>query len=519
MKFARPLFVAILVMALAEASFAFDRCETLSHDPGKLSRELSTAAILRSPVKYHDLARSIRLETTNPGDTLTPFAADQQGTKFIVFPPLFANVACKIAFAEYLIADGIQRDAYDQAAEAAAKCFDAGGSQKRCLVGFANELARRYGNAFAGITPDEKEVAFSIYEATLHQIMMHEYAHHFLDHFSRIRVQQVTRVDAEFEADFFAVMNGVQSAEPPSAMYYFFNGLAEIERHTKKLATPDYESGRCRSGNVVNITGFFGVTPMLLVDAAFGGGSNFRRSSPSQVRAFAKKQSTGAPPALISGSCGRIAKVALGAAYEELKILYGRMDKDLDFLFAKEEDVARANRLLRDLAEMSVKFRYMDGIAAKSMSMMLRSRGLEGRELTPLVGQVDRLLNTPAVADKFLSGDYGRLLQAQGLSILQERVDLTAKSRMDRSYALFQRAVFYNPDQHEAWMNLAMIAVKRGDCAAASRFVNRAIDTYTENKDDHRKSLEAFASTMKKLSIDPEACRKVGAEFHPYPGL
>jgi Tfp pilus assembly protein PilF len=90
---------------------------------------------------------------------------------------------------------------------------------------------------------------------------------------------------------------------------------------------------------------------------------------------------------------------------------------------------------------------------------------------------------------------------------------------MDRSYALFQRAVFYNPDQHEAWMNLAMIAVKRGDCAAASRFVNRAIDTYTENKDDHRKSLEAFASTMKKLSIDPEACRKVGAEFHPYPGL
>jgi tetratricopeptide (TPR) repeat protein len=161
----------------------------------------------------------------------------------------------------------------------------------------------------------------------------------------------------------------------------------------------------------------------------------------------------------------------------------------------------------------------MDGIAAKSMSMMLRSRGLEGRELTPLVGQVDRLLNTPAVADKFLSGDFGRLLQAQGLSILQERVDLTAKSRMDRSYALFQRAVFYNPDQHEAWMNLAMISFKRGDCAAAARFADRAVDTYADNKDSHRKSIEAVASSMKKLSLDPQACRTAAAEFHPYPGL
>ncbi len=517
MKLARPLFAAIFVMTLAQATFAFDRCETLSNDPGKLSRELSNAAIQRSPVKYHDLARSIRLETTSPEDKLTPFAADQGGTKRIVFPPLFANVACKIALAVYLTIEDVQRAAFDQAAKAAAKCFDAGGTQKRCLVGFANELARRYGNAFAGMSDENKSVAFTIYEGTMHQILIHEYAHHFLDHFARIRANQVTRVDAEFEADFFAIMNGVQSAEPPSAMYYFFDALAKIEGNTQKLETPDYESGWCRSSNVESITGFTGAAPMLLVDAAFGGGYAFRRSSPSQVRAEAKRLFTGTPPALSPGSCGRIAKVALGDAFEELRRLYTRMEKDLEFLFAKKEDVARANLLLRDLAEMSVSFRYMDGIAAKSMSLMLRSRGLDGRKLTPLVGRVDRLLDTPAVADKFLSGDFGRLLQAQGLAVLQERADLAAKARMDRSYSLFQRAVFYNPAQSEAWANLALIAFKRGDCAAAARFADRSVETLTE--EEQLESAKLFASEMKKLSFDPEACRREGAKFHPYSGL
>ncbi|MEO0248593.1 MAG: hypothetical protein ABIN58_03405 [candidate division WOR-3 bacterium] len=457
--------------------------------------------------------------TTGPSDGLIPFAAEQQGTKFVVFPALFAKVTCKIALAEFLINEGAQPEPFDQAAEAAAKCLDAGGSQRTCFVGFADELARRYGKAFAGLSADVKETAFGIHKATLYQIMMHEYAHHFLDHLARIRAQKVARVDAEFEADLFAVMNGILAAEPASAMFYFFNGISEIEGSAKKFTTPDYESGSCRASNVGNITAFVGIAPLLIVDAAGGGGYTLRRNSASQMRSVIGEQFAKGKPALAPGSCGRVARVALGDALEELKQLYTRVEKDLDFLFSKQKelDTARANRLLADLAEMSKQFRYMDGLAAKSLAAMLRGWGIRGQSRKLLLGQVDRLLDTKAVTDSFLSEDFGILLQVQGVTTLQERVDLTAQSRMDRSFLLLQRSVSYNPALSDAWMNLAFIAFKRGDCAAAAQFADRAAQTSTV--EDQRKSTEFFVSKMRELSPDPEACRAQGIKFHPYPGL
>jgi hypothetical protein len=386
-------------------------------------------------------------------------------------------------------------------------------------VGFANELARRYGKAFAELPFDKQQTAFGIYLATLYQIMMHEYAHHFLDHFARIKAQKLTRVDAEFEADLFAVMNGIQAAEPASAMYYFFQGIADIERRTEKLATQDYESGYCRASNVDYITRFIQDGPMLLVDSALGGGYVFKRSSPAYVRSRATEVFSGTPPALDTEHCGRIANVALDDVSKELRQLYGRMEPDLDFLFTKEKDwnVLRANRLVSDLAKMSEHFRYMDGIAVKSIALMLRGWGLKDRDLTPLIGPVDRLLDTDAVIGSFLSEDFGRLLQAHGLAILQEPGDNSTQWRMDRSFSLFERAVSYNPSQSEAWANLAIIAFKRGDCPAAAGFAERAVQTLTE--DNMRESAQFFASKMNELAPDPERCRTAASQFHPYPGL
>ena len=519
MRFSRHLFAAFFMTTLTEVAFAFDKCETFPSDPVELSHEIAARVNKRAPVKYHPLVPTIKLVTSSLGEKLSPFADEQQGKKFIVLPPLFAKVACQIALAQFLRIEGIQEDAFDQASKAAANCFDAGGSQKSCIVGFANELARRYGKAFAGLPVDKQQTAFGIYAATLHQIMMHEYAHHFLDHFARIKAQKLTRADAEFEADLFAVMNGVQAAEPASAMYYFFQGIADVERHTEKLATPDYESGYCRASNVDYITRFIQDGPMLLVDSALGGGYVLKRNSPSYVRSRATEVFSGALPALDTGYCGRIAKVALGDASKELRQLYGRMETDLDFLFAKEKDwdVLRANRLLSDLAEMSEHFRYMDGIAVKSIALMLRGWGLKGRDLTPLIGPVDRLLDTDSVTGSFLSEDFGRLLQAHGMAILQEPGDNSAQWRMDRSFSLFERAVSYNPSQSEAWMNLAFIAFKRGDCAKAARFADRAVETLTQ--EDMRESTQFFASKMNELSPDPKRCRTAASQFHPYPGL
>ena len=507
-----PLVVA------AQGALAFDACNVAS-DPAHLGQELRDIAAARSPVRYHKLARSIRLITTDTGDRLMPGGGEQQNIKFILFPALFVKVTCEIALAMYLNLEGVEPDAFDQAARRAAQCRDAGGTQKTCLAGFADELDRRYSKAFKTLPAGDLQVAFGIYEATLHQIMMHEYAHHFLGHLDRIANQQVSRIDAEFEADLFAITNGVQGGEPVSAMYYLFSGLADIENYSKKSTTEDYESAFCRSRNVENIVAYLKIAPLMLVDAAMGGHAYLSRSSPSLIRTELDKQFAEPPPGLKPGSCGRIAEQTLFDTREELKQLYVRMEKDLDFLFATggNLDVERANRLLHDLSQMSQSLRYMDGIAAKCVALVLRGWGIKGRNLTPLVDEVDRLLDTQAVTQHFLSEDFGRLLQAQGLAILQERVDMAPQVRLDRSYSALKRAVNYNPAQTEVWMNLAMIAFKRGDCASASRFAEHSVMTNTEK--DERKTAQFFATKMKEFSGDPEACRLAGAGFHPYKGL
>jgi hypothetical protein len=85
---------------------------------------------------------------------------------------------------------------------------------------------------------------------------------------------------------------------------------------------------------------------------------------------------------------------------------------------------------------------------------------------------------------------------------------------MDRSFSLLQRAVSYNPALSEAWMNLAFIAFKRGDCATAARFADRAVQTLT--KEDLRESTQFFASEMNQLSPNSEDCRTEASKFHPY---
>ena len=513
---------AFLAIALASAAFAYDRCDEAINNPSNLAQQLRSAALARTPVKYFEVARSIEL-LTQPfnKESFIPFATEQQGRKIIVVPAQFVLVVCKLAIAEYFEIKTSQQSTFDRAAGIAAKCLDDGGSRSTCLVGFANDLASQYQKSFASLPAGEQRFAFSLYEAAILQIVMHEYGHHLLNHVNRIKAQQLARIDAEFEADLFAVLNGVQVGEPSSAMYYVFRPLSDVEGHTSKLATNDYESSACRASNVENITGFTGIAPVVLVDASFGGGYSLQKDSPALFRSMGQKQFSGGTPSLRPGSCGRIAKVALGTTYEELRRMYLRMEADVDLLFAagNQVDTARMVRLLNDLSGMAANFQYLDSTAAKSMALILRRWGLRGRPLTPLLPSTDRFLSSPAVAGNFMSDDLGRILQAQGLAVLQERTNLAVQPRLEQAYALLQRAVVYNPAQTEAWENLAFIAFKRGDCAAAAGFAEKSIATYTGAKKDDVEGTRFFADAMKKMSADPRTCAAEGAKFHPYPGL
>ncbi len=509
------LLAVILIVAVPQGALAFDACKGVDN-PTQLKEVLGREAIAQSPVQYFDLARSIRLIVQDFGDISMPRIGEQQQIKFILLPPVFTKVACELVLATFLNLDGVQPDAIDQAARTTAKCLDGGGSQKACLVGFAADLDRRYTQAFNALSDKDRGVALQIFGSALHQIIMHEEAHHFLNHFERIDKQKLSRIDAEFEADLFAITNAVQAGEPESAMYYIFFPLSLIEHYTNKFTTEDYESANCRALNVENITGYLGIAPMMLFDAAFGGHALFRDNSPSTVRVDLGKQFAQASPDLKPGSCGHIAHVHLVDMRQELRQLYMRMEPDLDFLFAQQInlDAARASRLLRDLSEMSKRFRYMDGVAAKCIAFIIRAWEIKGRPITPLIDSVEQVPNTQAVTEHFLSEDFGRLLLEQGLAILQERIDMPPQDRLERSFFVLERAVNFNPALSEAWQNLALIAFKRADCVAASRFAERAVETFTDP--EGLKAVEFFASTMKTFSHDPEKCRKEGAQYSLY---
>ena len=519
MKLLTLFFTILLFLPLAHRAMAADICSGVTEDPVELGGNMSRMAAMRAPAKYLELARGITVVTAVPGDALIPYATEQQGRKVIVFPPSFALTVCKMAFATYLHNSGVQNADFDQAAARAARCLDTVGSLRTCLIRFSDDLMLRYRPSLQQMSLQDQKTAFGIYQATLNQIAMHEYAHLFLDHFSRIRNHEIARIDAEFEADLFAVLNGVESGEPESAMYYFFDGMASIEQHTSKFTTQDYESGSCRAGNIENITAFLGISPIVALDASYGGGFTLQHNSPDVMRSFGRKELEGAVPKLEAGACGRIAKAALPEAFGELQRLYSRLEKDADFLFSQEKnlDPARANFLVRDLAQMSVEFRYLQGLAAKTVALLLRRWGIRGHPLTPLVGQIDRLVNTPAINGNFESEDLGRLLLSQGIAILQERRDLPPATRQGESFELLRRAVFYNPAEAEGWQNLAFISFMRGNCKQAATFADKAAATLspTESQDTHQ-SVEFFAARMKQWSMQPETCQKEGSNFHPY---
>lgn len=511
----------ILYASLSTApmtGWGFADCDTMFESTEALAQQLTVEAVRRAPVKYHEHARNIVVLAREVPGHIVPFATQQQGTDLIVVPPDFVPVMCKIALSTFLKLDGRQAAHYEAASAAAGQCLDQGGSLPQCLHAYAEDLAAGYESEYARLSDDVRRTALNIARSTLNQIVMHEYAHHFLNHFSRIQTGALARIDAEFEADLFCVLNGVQAAEPPSATYYFFAGVESIERHSARTHTPDYESAQCRAGNVDNITGVFGIAPMVLLDASYGGGFTLRRNSADVVHRVAQ-QALPAQPRAATGACSRIGAVALPDAYQELRLLYARIDQDADVLLDDREqfDTARALALMEDVSRMSEDFRYMRGVAAKSTALVLRRWGLDGRDLSPLLAKMETRLDPAHLGDELLSEDYGRILQALGLAMLQERQDVAVDARLSRSHALLEQAVVYNPAQSEAWVNLAFIALKQGDCSRAAEYADWAADTASEEQ--HRQSSRQLAAAMRSFAEQPSVCLAQGQRFHPYPGL
>lgn len=515
MKYFR-IFLAGVCILLANSAQAFQECDNIARDSRFNERRLKTNLLNRIPVKYLLVGKHIKLEISNRKDFLFPHAYPGN---LIVLPKDFLAMACRVVLTEYLYLKGIKLNVIKESAQEAAKCIERKNSQKKCLMDYANTQERVYTPYFEKLPGEEKRVALHIFYNAVYQILVHEYAHIFLDHFRRIKQGKLKRIDAEFESDFFAVMNGVQEAEPPSAMYYFFVSIADIQKFTHKLDSSLYESGYCRSQNVENITSVIGIEPMLIVDASAGGGYRLSRNSPKMMRQATNNRFKQPPKFTLTGNCGHLSAIVLRNAYKELKQLYDRVNVDLEYLFSKnqEKDISRAKKYLSDLSRMSFQFRYMNGVAAKSVASFLRGWEFRNKRLSNIINQVDAIVNIRDKDNNFLTGDFGRILLARGLAVLQEQSYLERNKRLAMAGNLLKSSVYYNPLLSEAWMNLAFISLERVNCRQASQYANRALATLSDNS--MRVPTQQFAKSMQEHANDKIGCKSMADKFSAYPGL
>jgi hypothetical protein len=472
---------------------------------------------LRTPLRYRSIAAHLNFITRKgAGDPLFPFATKREQLD-IVMPDAFPPFLDGIAKATYFkLADrGVA--SFEKTVQASSSLLVSGRPREEVLRQFSARLDYLFTPVFESVSEQVRATVLSLTSSALRQIVMHECAHHYLDHFDRLRAREIAVKDAEFEADLFAILNGIEAGEPQSAMYYFFSPLASIDTSTSGLGSANYDSFTDRANNVNAITGCLGIECLMILDAAYGGGFILERSSADALQDASIALLARPEQNYLDGEHGRVAGSMLNEMHSELRDLLARLVTDARLLFSDGEyNAERAVRLIADLADAARSFRHLNQIAAKCISLFLRRWGLRGRPLAPLVEAIEMLLGNELVAGRFHCGDLGRIYQAIGFSMLRERVDLSASERLERGRAQLLAATDLNPMQTEAWANLAFISCKAGNCEEAATYARRSLETYTGSDPE---SIQSFADMMLDLTSSKESCREFSARFHPYPGL
>jgi hypothetical protein len=510
------LAAAVASTWMSPGAHAFERCDKLFANADELRDFVVEASVRYGPKKYFDAARSIRIDIDEKSGKLFPLAdLDSGGQPVIVYPAAFPPVLCRMVLATYVDLDGHAQNSPPEAARAAAKCVLSGKPRAVCLKDEARILERLYRDRFAALSEQKQRMAYEIAYDALRQIGRHEYAHHLLKHWDRVGSGGMARIDAEFEADFYAVFEGIQAGEIPSAMYYFFHVVEDVEELSQPVRStdPGYESSACRATNVNDVTGLFGATAMTLVDIAAGEHS-ITAPPETELSRLARELTSGAAPKPSPDNCGRLKESVLRDAYGELASLAALMAEHAA-LFARGADGEMSSAafatpegfaLIERLQERVHGFKQIKGLAARILSILVQNVGLAGAE-AKLSRKLDA--DVDSIADDILSDDYGRLLKVRGLRVLREP-DLSPAQRIDTAEALFKAAATFSPSLTEAWLNLSLIAFARGDCPKAADLADKGVLT-TSDKQSHDQAA-SFRDRLRGLS-DPKRCAEEGAEL------
>ncbi len=507
MRIIQVLGVIAALGCLPFQALAFDECDDFFTTQEEIREFLFARGVYDAPVKYFDHARSIRIETGDGSGGLLPHATfDAEGRPIIVYPTAFLPTLCRIALATYLEIDG-EWLPFAEASRDAGQCVDSGRPFGICLVEYGRDLERRYRGSFEALDGTERRKAYSIYVDAAAQIGIHEYAHHLLKHPERIESGGIVPIDAEFESDFYAILNGSQIGEAPSAMFYFFKALADVESYSETLRSPTHESSACRATNIDDITGLFGITPMLVLDAVDGGGG-FRDNSPAVLTSAADELRREGSPSLSADSCGRLSGTVLRETHGELAHLTALVAEYGHILFIEptltEQTLSGASlalgapeavELIDRLQSETESFVHVKGLAVQVISKLIQRVGYAGTEAT-VARQLDRVLETSA--NDVLSRDYGRLLKVRGLITLYQERDRPLEARMTEARRIFQESVTFSPGGAESWANLAMIAFAEGRCGDAADLIDKM--AHVASNDRARGAAEEFGDRVRGYS-------------------
>ena len=481
-----------------DAAYGFDRCGTFYAAPGVLRALLVDKVVRNTPMKYFAQANAIRLEIDSQSGLIPHATFDPDAV--VVFSPAFPPLLCRLALATFLeLLDKIEP--MKQASHAAYDCRASTRQFDDCLVKYGNDLERLYRADFTALNQHLQHNAYEIALDALVQVGRHEYAHHLLRHRDRNTSGELARIDAEFEADFYAVQNGVQTGEPPPAMFYFFEPMARMEGALAE-STPDYESSRCRATNADDITGVFGLAPELLLRVVRGEAQP--SNAYSDLRKIAAELARKPPPSPNPQSCGRLAASVLRQAHGELTTLTALVAESADLLKPSPATGDPYNglglnspevfQLIGRLRSTSQSFIQLKGLATRVLSFLVRRVDLVGLE-DKIADSLDQMVT--AASDDILAADYGRILAVEADRILFHARQRPLAARLDAAQLLYERALSLLPAMEAGWLGLTSIAFARGDCGKAAKLAERAVTTADEGK-----SRDAAVSLRDRLRED-----------------
>lgn len=377
--------IPLLAAEMLRPAIAFEACEGKNANEELLSDALDMSR-RNTPAIYRAVNRSISVELSNDEALPFPLARQKGEKRLIVVPDGFATLSCKFVHATFLNHERTNDPGLRQEAAHAAQCLQHQFSLLSCLKAMANSLSSHYASQYESQKEKTKKLIIDMSRASLSDILMHEYAHHYLNHFARLRSGEISRQTAEFEADLFAVLQGVREHGYSTTMYYIFHPLDNISAFTKLLDSPEYESMTCRARNINAIAAFIGLDHYMLFAAL---ANNMTGMTRQQFESYAAERFAGAPPLMPRGTCDKLSAQLLRQAYDEMKALYARFATDSDLLFGAsnngKENITKARALIADLRQFDATSTYNKGLGEDLISRLILLWGQKGRPITPLL--------------------------------------------------------------------------------------------------------------------------------------